>query len=394
MSEIRINILDRDRGVSGEIHGSIGDAIMAALSAEPETIDELSFAFLRFRPPGEEYSPFQHFSSYTNFEPYDAGIVAIDLASRTIGYESTYSYPQREGIIPLRIDDSGDDLPIRFCLPDDWIFIKSILLFEGTAAERREERLANPPVDYRAVLYGKPMIEFIISEIGANLDSTDEDFFTAIHVKWLMTPRYDLGGKTPREVMFEKRRLVDSDLSSRELQWSFTKMCPAPVLEMFAAYKFAGFGTHEIVTYYDLFRFLLEKGSDKRKEGLELRTEYLEGVMAEWMITPEDFGRTPEHVIKLERKRIPLAMKGGEDCFDEDCPTCRGLAEILDTPGFWHLDGCNMDERFEFSFHETLEEYEAEQREWEAYSANYSKEKYGELEYDTLDLDDDELSER
>ena len=195
MSEIRINILDKDRGVCGEVHGSIGDAIMAALSAEPETIDELSFAFTRFRAHDDDYSPFNYFSPHTNFEPYDAGIVVIDLAGRTIGYESTYSYPEREGTIWLRIDNSDEGLPIRFRLPEDWMFVKSIPLFEGTSAQRRKERLANPPADYRAVLYGKPMIEFIIGEIGANLDSTDEDLFTGIHAKWVMTPRDDLGAK-------------------------------------------------------------------------------------------------------------------------------------------------------------------------------------------------------
>lgn len=391
MSEIRINILDKDRGVCGEIHGSIGDSIMAALSAEPETIGELSFAFLRYRAPDDDYSPFDHFSPYTNFEPYDAGVVAIDLASRTIGYESTYSYPEREGAIRLRIDDSDGEIPIRFRLPDDWMFVKSIPLFEGTTAQRREERLANPPADYRAVLYGKPIIEFIIREIGANLDSNDEDLFTEIHAKWLMTPRDDLRGKTPREVMFEKRKFVDFDLFSRETQWSFTGICPPPVLEKFAAYKFAGFGTHEIVTYYGLFRHLLGKGWDRRKHGLDLTSEDLESVKAEWMTTPEDFRRTPEDIINCERKRIPLVMKAGEDIVDEDCPTCVSMSEILDTPGFWHIDGCNMDYQFEFSFCETREEWEAEQRSYEEYGSNYSKDNYGELELDTLDLDDDEL---
>jgi hypothetical protein len=146
-----------------------------------------------------------------------------------------------------------------------------------------------------------------------------------------------------------------------------------------------------MVTYYDLVRHLIEKGWDKRKDGFDLSTEHLESIMAEWMKTPEDFCRTPEDIIKSERKRIPLVMKEGEGFYDEDCPTCVGMAELLDTPGFWHLDGCEMEERFEFSFHETREEWEAQQREWEEMSRNFSKEYYGELEVDTLDPDEDEL---
>lgn len=82
-------------------------------------------------------------------------------------------------------------------------------------------------------------------------------------------------------------------------------------------------------------------------------------------------------------------MKAREEIFDEDCPTRVGLSEILDTPGFWHIDGCNMVDRFEFSFCETREEWEAEQRSYEEFSSKYSKDNYGELDLDTLDVDDD-----
>ena len=40
--------------------------------------------------------------------------------------------------------------------------------------------------------------------------------------------------------------------------------------------------------------------------------------------------------------------------------------DFIDTPMFWHLDGSNMEyDRFEFSFCKTIEEWEAEQREYE-----------------------------
>ena len=117
----------------------------------------------------------------------------------------------------------------------------------------------------------------------------------------------------------------------------------------------------------------------------------MESLMAEWMKTTEDFHRTPQDIIDCEREAVPLVMKAGEDIIDEDCPTCVSMSEILDTPGFWHLDGCNMDDRFEFSFCETREGWEAEQRSYEEYSRNYSKDNYAELALDTLDVDDDEL---
>jgi hypothetical protein len=40
MSEIRINILTNTETISGTIHESFGDAIVVALTAEPDTVEE------------------------------------------------------------------------------------------------------------------------------------------------------------------------------------------------------------------------------------------------------------------------------------------------------------------------------------------------------------------
>jgi hypothetical protein len=40
MSEVRLNLIDSLRILQGTIHGSVVDACVAALSAEPETIAE------------------------------------------------------------------------------------------------------------------------------------------------------------------------------------------------------------------------------------------------------------------------------------------------------------------------------------------------------------------
>ena len=44
MSEVRLNILDRIGTINGTVHGSVADAVVAALSAEPETIADLETA--------------------------------------------------------------------------------------------------------------------------------------------------------------------------------------------------------------------------------------------------------------------------------------------------------------------------------------------------------------
>ncbi|HSK70436.1 MAG TPA: hypothetical protein VK892_01985 [Pyrinomonadaceae bacterium] len=54
MSYIRINITDKNKTVIGEVHAATGERLIAALSAEPETIDELALALARFEKPTDE----------------------------------------------------------------------------------------------------------------------------------------------------------------------------------------------------------------------------------------------------------------------------------------------------------------------------------------------------
>jgi hypothetical protein len=40
---------------------------------------------------------------------------------------------------------------------------------------------------------------------------------------------------------------------------------------------------------------------------------------------------------------------------------------------FTHLDGCNMDDRFEFSPFKTVEEWEAERRRWAEFDREFER---------------------
>src|SRR5438045_2150050 len=127
MSYVRINIADKERTVSGDLHGSMTDALIASLCAEPETIEEFETALARFAKPESDWTPLRQFVGHENLEPYDAGIVAIDLAARVCGYDSTYSSPSKEGSVsvPCGFADSGEDIRIRYKVPDDWVFVNS-----------------------------------------------------------------------------------------------------------------------------------------------------------------------------------------------------------------------------------------------------------------------------
>ena len=69
MIQVRLIVRDRERDLSGTCHGSDADRLIAALSAEPETIAELAAAgrfmglrgqqLLRLLPAGCSLSPLQ-----------------------------------------------------------------------------------------------------------------------------------------------------------------------------------------------------------------------------------------------------------------------------------------------------------------------------------------------
>jgi hypothetical protein len=230
------------------------------------------------------------------------------------------------------------------------------------------------------VLFGEPLCTFLAQELLAATDPEAEDLFTEIHARWLTTAREDLGGRSPRELLLDKMEFIDFDLHSRQLQWSFTDECPPSLLPTSHAYRFGGFGTHEMVIYYDLIRLLLSACRGRIREGKHFSVDdearRLAQVRDTWLETTNDDyqHKSPGLLIEWERKRIPLAISGKDAMVDDDCPMCQAMAEDLG-PYFWHLDGSEMDDRFEFSFHKTIEAWEAERREWEEFSREYNRKK-------------------
>jgi hypothetical protein len=96
MSYVRLNITDKRQTIHDDVHGYFGDALVAALAAEPETVKELGAALARFIKPVSDGSPFERFKEGGDFEPYDAGVVVIDLAARVVASDSSYSQASAE----------------------------------------------------------------------------------------------------------------------------------------------------------------------------------------------------------------------------------------------------------------------------------------------------------
>ncbi|HVA45308.1 MAG TPA: hypothetical protein VNH11_02885 [Pirellulales bacterium] len=413
MSEVRLVVRDASRDISGNCHGSLADRVVAALSAEPETIEELDRAIERFHFRDDDKSFLAWFSSGIRDEPYDAGLVVIDLAARLLAYESTYSSFGHDGSVAYHDGKCATQLDVCYHLPDDWVILHDVSSWQIRADELRQRRLAQPPLDARAILYGRPLLEFIATACfetfgrsprsddrqtaivetkgkeSLEFDADDPDRYghsdydrvREIHERWLTTPRDDLRGETPRDRLFANRDFLTSDLQDRENQWSFQGRCPPPLDRESHAYRFAGIGIHEWVHYYYLLRRLIWSCHDQVREqagksanwhlfspGDFLTSEVprLAAARDGWLDSPDHdlSGRTPRQVNDNERRRVPEAVSGHDAMVDDDCPLCDMMAD-LPGPMFWHLDGCNMDEGFAFSYLRTREEWETEQREWE-----------------------------
>lgn len=396
MSEVRLNIIDRERAVSGTCHGSVADAVVAALSAEPETVGELEAALGRFIRPVDAGSPLASFRVGENAEVWDAGIVIVDLVARVVAAESTYSVPQKEGEVVYHDGARATEVGVLYRVPADWLFVGSVNEYEAARERRRKEREANPPPDARAVLYGRALIEFIVNEClaarnvvagsgeakAAGEEGAIEEVeaaVAAVHARWLMVPREDLRGASPREVLLAKREFIDFDLHARELQWTFVGEGPPCLSRDSFAYRFGGCGTHECVVYYDLLRHLLwscwKRVSRQKTVVGEDEAARLEKVKTNWLEQPQrDYdGRIPALIVENERRRLPLAMSAKQMVVDEDCPVCQMMGEEMG-PGFWHLDGSGMDDDFPFSFHLTREEWEEERRRREKFNEEFERE--------------------
>lgn len=452
MSETKLNLTDLQHTISGTIHASVADRCIAALSAEPESIAELEAALARYDKPSGDFTPFGWFrkGGEIDKEPWGAGIVIIDLAARIIAFESTYSRPGPQGEVNYHDGVCATDISIPYRLPDDWLFLDSIDQYEPLRDQRRLERISTPPLEARSVLFGRPMLEFIVREswslnyqthpsnecaasgdvesapgahaaepalagtaeaqtsicssaptsvgVGETLQSAnpDEDDtlrqqISLLHARWLMTPRDDLRGQSPRDVLLARQDFIDYDLHTRSLQWSMQGEGPPCLATDSCAYRFAGFGTHEWVIYYDLVRRLLwsaphkergriseaETGSDQ--PDLEAEIAQLEKLKTEWLEHPqEDYDRRiPALLIENERIRLPIAMRVHDMVIDDDCPVCQMMAndaELGMDVGFWHLDGAHMDDDFAFSELRTRAEWEARRREWEEFTEKFNRE--------------------
>ncbi|MEZ5306171.1 MAG: hypothetical protein R2684_03380 [Pyrinomonadaceae bacterium] len=392
MSLIRINVTDRTTLLTGELHASFCDRLIASLSAEPSTIAELEHAFTRFTDDPDNLNPLSWLSRFDfddplevskslGYEPFDAGLMNIDLIGKTVGGCSTYSTFDPEGSVTIKDEEAEQpemrEFPLPYRVSSEWLFLNSVEEYRRAEFGRRKARLEETPIDVRSVIYGQTLFDFLASRL-LKLDSDPTgDETRKIHKDWLLAPLSELAGDTPRQALLRQRDFIDFDLHARSLQWSFLKSPPAEIPEESVGYRFAGFGTHENVVYYDFVRHLIceafpiwlrEDAGSRPSLDAHFSTSITEWLSAE---NPEYSNRTPAMIIDYERRRKNIVLNPSECIIDENCPICMEMAAMFDTPMFWFLDGSHCDDEFVFSPFGTEDEWDQYQKRIEGFMANY-----------------------
>jgi len=160
MSEVKLVIRDANEDRSGTVHGSVAEWFIAALSADPVSLTELDAAVDRFALEMPDGGHFPYFHHAIDAEPWEAGLVVIDMAARLVVIDSSYSSPGRKGVVTRRNIESVESgtVFLSYRLADDWLFMHDAMSWEGTAHMRRLERADQPVTDLREIVYGEPML--------------------------------------------------------------------------------------------------------------------------------------------------------------------------------------------------------------------------------------------
>jgi hypothetical protein len=308
MSEVKLVIRDVNEDRSGTVHGAVAEWFIAALSADPVSIAELDAAVDRFALESPAQGHFPHFGHRLDPEPWDAGLVVIDLAARLVVINSTYSSPGRSGTVTRHNVESGEDgsVCLRYRIAEEWMFTDDAMNWGEIARTRRQQRTDQPVTDLREIFYGEPMLRFIVNgcrrqfarrdeitgrvhlewierkrqwneryaaepqpdpesltmhELARSEDPMEDiecrifyDTIRDIHADWLMTPCAELDDELPRTVMLRDHERLSGDMSDREFHWTILERCPPGISPESHAFQFGGFNTSEIVMYYDYVR--------------------------------------------------------------------------------------------------------------------------------------------
>lgn len=388
--------------------------LIALVSEDPSNWTEAQSVWSRYRTVAvDEFveslpiNPSSREECFHEIEAADSWI-AIDFVNKRVFTGGNFMPLESDSVFSMHVDEDGDHHdPLSIHLPPWWELHTSASA--GMITEARGTPLSKPSVD-REVLYGDALLEYIATNVLRVIESEpwlqshagDEKgnqypFTVQVHRDWLMTPRLDLNGRMPRQLLHGATGWLDKVKWGQQRRFEDgAPMIAAP--DDWTNYQTAPMGTEEISLYFDLCRELIQAGwlwfakaedgdeiSNRQQQHLDLVT-FLKDVRDIWLESSFEGGTPPSFIIECERRRVPrgsgVAIEGIEGVESEqhvddcDCPICEMMADGLFGVGFTSIDGYHleMDNEFAFSLYETREEWEEQQIEYVQYSERRSSE--------------------
>lgn len=369
MLKTMVSVIGVERTVHLKIHDGLADVGIAAVSAEPATVDQWQAALGRFLDASVVDYVMERAKPGLAPAQAEGGHVVIDMTARLVVLDTPLPEMPRLGNVQTCDDNTLLDTWLPYRIPDDWEIMHSVQDWENRARERREQLKGAWQVDHRRVLYGE--LPSWLAQQWRRKANQLEDPTRQLQESWLLTPRDDLQGKTPRQILMAKRKFIDGDIEDQGQNWTLTGRCPPGLSPESHAFRFGGFGSHEIILYHEMTTQLLLECERCLGGGLsgDVREEvrHLEQLQQEWMHQPNEtlYDQSPAAMIARERSRLPAVVPEGHSEEHDDCPICRMMRDD-GQPMIWQLDNFSLDRSFATSFYENQEEWEESQRQWEA----------------------------
>ena len=370
MNSIDLLIADRTVCLRGSLAAEWAGAVIASLSADPVTWEELQYALGRFVVADERTTDLGLHSISAPQPAARGGTVpvpdcVIDLPGRLL---LTHWDQVRDPIPAGRVgSDKSEFLLLRYHLNSDWLISSDFAHWPRRAEQRRREGAARWTVDPRTSLYGSPLLTFLVQRSGALVSEPDSPAATPadgrgpvevlpdehwqaarkVFCDWLEQRPAELHDRSVRNVLEQEMEHLSSDLEDRESQWVRTGKSPLGLRETDTAYRCAGVGPHEAILYEEMVMFLLGAYTRRLADAADTRGElagevdWLRERRDEWLWRTDDedlMGKSPREIIDQERRRIPLVVDDAHDVQHDDCPLCQMMISDEGRPVFWRLN--------------------------------------------------------
>ncbi len=364
-----LSLVEADRTIHVKVHDALIDVALAALSAEPTTIDEWRAAMTRFVDPSVVDDLLARCQSGLATERVEGGHLIVDMTAKLAVLGTVLPEIPRLGNVQT-CDGNGTLEPwLPYRIPNDWEMVDNEREWERRAPQRRQQFKETWHVDHRQVLYGR-LATWMVKAWGAQANQL-EDAVRSLQDLWLMTPRDDLQGQTPRQILMAKHAFIEGDIQDQGQTWSVTGRCPPGLLPSSHAFRFGGFGPHEIILYHEMVVYLLleceRRTRDAARVDAEAEVRHLEQLQQEWLHQGHQalYDQSPAAMIARERARLPAVVPKGHTDKHDDCPICRMMYEN-GQPMIWQLDNSALDHSFATSFYDSLDDWQESQRQWES----------------------------